>query len=83
MSGPEYKPVPVVNWILTFIILAIPLLNLIMLIIWALGGTPYPSKRTFAQANFVILIIAFCIGIVLALVWPNLAHHKPAPGPAV
>ena len=83
MSNSEYKPVSVGNWILTFIILAIPLVNLIMLIIWAVGGTSYPSKKTFAQAYFVILGIAFCISIVVALLWPILAHHKPPTGPTV
>ena len=83
MSNSEYKPVSVANWIFTFIILAIPLVNLIMLIIWAVGGTSYPSKKTFAQANFVILGIAFCISVVIAILWPALIHHKPPTGPTV
>jgi hypothetical protein len=54
-----------------------------MLIIWAVGGTSYPSKKTFAQAYFVILGIAFCIGIVIAILWPAFIHHKPSTGPTV
>lgn len=83
MSNPEYKAVSVGNWILTFIILAIPLVNLIVLIVWALGGTTYPSKKTFAQAYFVLLGILFCIGIVIALMWPalHIHMHKGPAGP--
>jgi hypothetical protein len=76
MSNSEYKAVSVGNWILTFIILAIPPVNLTMLIVWALGGSSNPSKKTFAQAYFVILGIAVCIGVLLALLWPFLPHHK-------
>lgn len=81
MSNSEYKPVSVANWIITFIVLGIPLLNVIMLIVWALGGTPHPSKKTFAQASFVLLGISVCITFFVALIWPHLAHHKPAAGP--
>lgn len=82
MSNSEYRPVSVGNWILTFIILGIPLVNLIMLIIWAVGGTTHPSKKTFAQAYFVLLAIAVCIGILVAILLPILGyHHHPMPGP--
>ncbi|HEX3624741.1 MAG TPA: hypothetical protein VH280_04870 [Verrucomicrobiae bacterium] len=74
MANTEYRAVSVGNWILTFILLSIPLVNLIMLIVWAMGGTSYPSKKTFAQAYFVILGILFCLAIVFALLWPILPH---------
>jgi hypothetical protein len=82
MSNPEYKPVTVGNWIITFIVLAIPLVNLVMLIVWAVGGTTHPSKKTFAQAYFVLVGIAVCVGIALAFILP-IFHHKSPTGPAV
>lgn len=83
MNGTDNRPVSVGNWILTFIILAIPLLNLVMLIVWAVGGTTHPSKKTFAQAYFVLLAIAICIGILAALFLPLHVHHKVGAGPGV
>lgn len=82
MTNPEYKPVSVGNWIITFIILAIPLVNLVMLIVWAVGGTTHPSKKTFAQAYFVLVGIAVCVAIALAFILP-IFHHKSPTGPAV
>lgn len=75
MNGSEYKPVSVGNWILTFILLAIPLVNLIMLIVWAVGATTHPSKKTFAQAYLIIFLIVFCIGVLFALILPLLGYH--------
>ena len=75
MNGSEYKPVSVGNWILTFILLAIPLLNIVMLIAWAVGATTHPSKKTFAQAYFVLLIIAVFIGAFAAVIFGLLGHH--------
>ncbi len=83
MSNSEYKPVSVGNWIITFIILGIPLINLIMLIVWALGGTPHPSKKTFAQAFFVLLGISLCISVLVTLLLHIFPYHKPVAGPVV
>jgi hypothetical protein len=83
MNGSENKPVSIGEWILTFILLAIPLVNLIMLIVWAVSSSTHPSKKTFAQAYFVLIAIVFCIGLALALLLPLLGFHHPAASPAV
>lgn len=83
MSDTEYKPVSIGNWILTFILLAIPLVNLIMLIIWAFSSGTHPSKKTFAQAYFVLIVIAICLGVGLALLLPMLGYHPHPTSPAV
>ncbi|HUA64701.1 MAG TPA: hypothetical protein VME24_02565 [Alphaproteobacteria bacterium] len=83
MSNSEYRAVSVGNWIITFIVVGIPLVNLIMLIIWALGGTPHPSKKTFAQAFLVLLAISFCISLLIALLWPAVFHHHRGVAPPV
>ena len=83
MSNTENEPVSIGNWILTFILLAIPLVNLIMLIIWAVSSGTHPSKKTFAQAYFVLLAIIFCLAIALALVLPLLGYHSHSASPAV
>ncbi|GEM_PF-1877146 len=52
------------NWIVTLIITAIPIVGFIMLIVWAVGGSPkYPARRNWAIAQFIIMavIIALCI----------------------
>lgn len=82
MNGSENRPVSVGNWIITFILLAIPLVNLVMLIIWAAGGTTHPSKRTFAQAYFVLLLIIICLAILAAFIVPFHPHHH-VNGPGV
>ena len=75
MSDSEYKPISIGNWILTFILLAIPLVNLIMLIVWAVGSSTHPSKKTFAQAYFVLLGIVICVAVALAFILPALGFH--------
>ena len=60
----EAEVISVGNWLVTFIVLSIPLVNLVVLAYWAFGNSALPSKRTFAQAAFVL----FCVGILLYIV---------------
>jgi hypothetical protein len=77
MKAEENKPVSIGNWIITFLIMAIPLVNLIMLLVWAFGNTTHPSKKSYAQA----ILILGTGGIVLALILTLIsfasthAHH--------
>jgi hypothetical protein len=74
MNDTEYKPLTIGNWIITFIILAIPLVNLIMLLVWAVSGSTHPSKKSYAQASLIFFGVIFCIGFLAALILPLFAH---------
>jgi hypothetical protein len=58
------RPVTVGNWILTLIILAIPFLNVVMIIYWATSLHTHPSKRTYCQACILLLLIGIAIVFV-------------------
>jgi hypothetical protein len=64
----SYTPMTIGNWLLTFIILAIPLVGIVMQIVWAVSGETHPSKRTFCQAGLImfgIMIVLFVAIVVL------------------
>ena len=75
MNETDYKPLTIGNWIITMIILAIPLVNIIMLIVWAATGSTHPSKKSFAQAYLILIGAVFAIGLMAALILPLIAHH--------
>ena len=54
------------SWILTYIIMCIPLVGLIMLFVWAFGeGTKEdPTFRNWARAELVIMVIAFVLAMI-------------------
>ena len=53
------------DWVLTMLILAIPLVGLIMLFVWAFGSGTNPSKANFAKAALIWVLI----GIVLCILF--------------
>ena len=47
----------VVDWIVTFLLMCIPLVGIIMLFVWAFGGDTRPSRKTWAQATLILLVV--------------------------
>jgi len=67
------KPVSVGDWILTLILLCIPLVNIIMMFVWAFGGTPSISKRNYCRACLIIAAIFLVLGLVFTFALGGLA----------
>lgn len=68
---PEKKNEQVIGiggWIGTFVLLCLPLINLIMIIVWACGGSKYKSKVNFARAALIIALAAAILLTAFTLV---------------
>lgn len=71
--GPGYpneieKPVSLGEWIITFIVLAIPIVNLVMLFVWGFGSDVNESKKNYCRASLIILGVVILLWIILAVV---------------
>lgn len=61
------------EWIVSLILSYIPLIGLIMLLVWAFGGSTSPTKANWAKAQLIIVVaifglfIAFYLGIFASL----------------
>jgi len=62
----QHKPVSTGDWIITLIISMIPLVNIVMLLIWAFGSNTNPSKANWAKAY--LAFIAFFIVLYTLLI---------------
>jgi fatty acid desaturase len=51
------------DWIVTFILMAIPLVNIIMLFVWAFGGGAPESKANWAKANLILYLVVIILVI--------------------
>jgi hypothetical protein len=50
-------PVSVGEWLLTYFISALPIVGFIMLFVWAFGENTKPSKKNWAAANLIMMVI--------------------------
>ena len=66
----ENAPVVTVgDWVLTYLIAAIPLVGIIMLFIWAFGHDTNPNKANWAKAALIWAAIAIGIYITFAVIF--------------
>ena len=81
----EVKQVTIVNvnelpmtmgqWLLTLLVLAIPVVNIVLLIVWATGHDVNRSKKTYCQATLIVsAIILVLYFLVLAPIMMNIMN---------
>lgn len=75
MNDLNERPMSVKDWLVTFIVTAIPMVGFIMLFVWGFGGNAPTSKANWAKAAlifyaisivFLVLFYGTIIGFVLA-----------------
>jgi hypothetical protein len=57
------------DWLITFLITAIPLVGFIMLFVWAFGNNDNPTRTTWAKANLIMLLIVIALYTIFAMVF--------------
>ncbi len=65
--GPATSPTLTIgDWLITYLITAVPLVGFVMLFVWAFGaGTP-PSKANWAKATLIVYVIFGALGLLFA-----------------
>jgi hypothetical protein len=67
VNNVETKPVSVKEWVITILLLIIPVVNIIMLFIWAFGKETSVTKSNFAKAHLLWILIVFVVVIFFLL----------------
>ncbi|QXE02848.1 hypothetical protein [Terribacillus sp. DMT04] len=57
----------IMDWVWTLLLLALPVVNIVMLIIWAVDRTN--PRRNFAIAYFILFAIGIVLSILLMIVF--------------
>lgn len=58
-------PVSIADWLITLLIVLIPVLNLVMLLVWSLNKSTHRSKANFSKAVFILILITLFLFIVI------------------
>ncbi|MHC4084525.1 MAG: hypothetical protein ACYSWZ_03155 [Planctomycetota bacterium] len=59
----DARPMTVGDWMLTLLVLAIPIVNLVMYLVWALSGSGNINRRNFCRASIYWFLIILGIYI--------------------
>ena len=63
-APPVQAPITVGDWVVTLLIMFIPLVNLIMLFVWAFSDGTNVSKANWAKATLIWMLIGIVLGIL-------------------
>lgn len=66
-----HQQAPVVSikeWLLTNLIMMIPLVNIVMMLVWAFNSNTNPNKANYFKAALILFAILMAIYLVLAVV---------------
>lgn len=61
--------VSVGEWIVTFILMAIPVVNLILLFVWGFSDSTALSKKNYARAALILMAVGI---IIMILFWGSI-----------
>ena len=68
----EVTPVPKISvgeWMITLLVSAIPIVNIIMLFVWAFGSSTNPNKSNWAKAALIWILIAIVVCVLLIILF--------------
>lgn len=69
-QNPYEEPMKIKDWLVTFLLLLIPIANIVLVFVWAFGSNVNKSKKTFFQAQLIFsgIILAFYLLIIILLI---------------
>ncbi|MBU9712609.1 hypothetical protein [Evansella tamaricis] len=59
--------VPVTGWLLYMLVMMIPLVNIVMLFVWAFGSNVNKNKSNLAKASLIWMVIGIILSIVFSV----------------
>jgi glucan phosphoethanolaminetransferase (alkaline phosphatase superfamily) len=66
MEERNNKPMTLKDWLIIYLIMLIPIVNIVLIIVWAFKKNVNRSKKTYCQAS---LIIGVIVGIAYILIF--------------
>jgi Zn-dependent protease with chaperone function len=65
VQQPQWPVVTLSDWMVTMLICVIPIVNVVMLFVWAFGAGTNPSKANWAKAALIWMAIGILLWVVV------------------
>jgi hypothetical protein len=69
----DTSPMSVKDWFITLLILAIPMVNLVMYLVWAFGSYGNLNRRNFCRAGLLMFALAVGIFLIFSIIFGGIA----------
>lgn len=69
---PKCPVMSVTDWLITLLLLCIPIVSLVLLFVWGFGGDAPEEKRNWARAQLIIVAAETVLILVLSLLFGSI-----------
>jgi hypothetical protein len=69
VNNPDQRVVSVTDWVLTILISSIPIVNIVMLFVWAFGESTNVNKANWAKATLIWIAISIGLLVVFGMIF--------------
>lgn len=67
-NDPQLAPIlSIGEWMVTLIVLAIPIVGIVMYFVWAFGDATNPNKRNFCKASLIFALVGIVLTFIFAM----------------
>ena len=67
IDQPQAPDVSIKEWLLTNLILMIPLVNIVMTFVWAFGSNTNPNKANYFKAALILFVIYLVLAVAVVI----------------
>lgn len=76
------KPMSVKDWLITLLIMAIPIVGIVMLFVYAFGGNENVNRQNWAKAQLIFAAIIIGLVILFSIIFGSIFAAAMASGAA-
>lgn len=77
LIDPRYKPLSVGGYIGMFVLSAIPIINIILILVWAISGNTNYNRKSYARAIILMTLVILALSLGSVAVLLLLGHNLP------
>ena len=72
LENQDQKPMSVKDWLITMLIMAIPIVGFVMLFVYAFGDNGNVNRKNWAKAQLIVLAIVLGLVIIGMIIFGSL-----------
>lgn len=72
IENANQKPMSVKDWLVTLLLMAIPIVGIVLLFVYAFGNNENVNKQNWAKAQLIMLAIVFAIVIFCLILFGSI-----------
>ena len=72
IQNQDQKPMSVKDWLITLLLMAIPVVGIVLLFVYAFGNNENENKKNWAKAQLIMLAIVFALVIFVLIIFGSI-----------